>query len=79
MMWQHPWRYRESIAFVAGIVVVGMLLQFATCEFAFDLLCSPVNLILGAGIVAIVAIVAVFRRNPVFAWFTDVQIGRAHV
>lgn len=75
MMWQHPWRYRESIAFVAGIVVVGMLLQFATGEFAFDLLRSPVNLILGAGIVAIVAIVAVFRRNPVFAWFTDVPLS----
>lgn len=75
MMWQYPWRYRESIAFVAGIVVVGMLLQFATGEFAFDLLRSPVNLILGAGIVAIVAIVAVFRRNPVFAWFTDVPLS----
>lgn len=75
MMWQHPWRYRESIAFVAGIVVVGMLLQFATGEFAFDLLRSPVNLILGAGIVAIVAIVAIFRRNPVFAWFTDVPLS----
>lgn len=75
MMWQHPWRYRESIAFVAGIVVVGMLLQFATGEFAFDLLRSPVNLILGAGIVAIVAIVVVFRRNLVFAWFTDVPLS----
>lgn len=74
-MWQPPWRYRESISFVAGIVVVGMLLQLTTGEFAFDLLRYPVNLILGAGIVVIVAMVAVFRRNPVFGWFTGVPLS----
>ena len=74
-MWQPPWRYRESIAFVAGIVIVGMLLQLTTGEFAFDLLRYPVNLILGAGIVVIVAMVAVFRRNPVFGWFTGVPLS----
>lgn len=47
-MWQHPWHWKESIAFVSGILLTGLLLQLTVGEFDFELLRYPVNTVVGA-------------------------------
>lgn len=76
-MWQFPWRYPESIAFVFGIWVVGSVLQIFAGPFDFSLLLWPVNGIVGAGIVLLSVLLAVKRKNPLVQWFSGVPMAVA--
>ena len=74
-MWQHPWRYKESIAIVAGFILVGLMLQLTIGNFNFTLLQSPVNLILGGFILLLLLIFALFRRSLLYKWFSGVPMA----
>lgn len=67
-----PWGFAESIAITCGIVVVGFLLQLTVGSFNFYLLASPVNLWVGAMLVALSA-ASVWMRN---SWFMKWLVGR---
>ncbi|MDR2954659.1 MAG: cytochrome c biogenesis protein ResB [Prevotella sp.] len=74
-MWQFPWRYRESIAFVGGIVVMGFILQLIVGNFNFFLLQSPVNLILGGVMILFLILFSFARKSPFYQWFSGVPFS----
>lgn len=74
-MWQFPWRYPESIAFVFGIVVVGFVLQAFAGPFDFSLLLWPVNGIVGGGLLLLSFLLAWRSHNPIIRWFSGVPMA----
>lgn len=74
-MWQFPWWYRESIAFVGGIVLIGFILQLTVGNFNFFLLQSPVNLILGGFIILFLILFSFARRSSFYKWFSGVPFS----
>lgn len=74
-MWQFPWQYKESIAFVVGIIIIGILLQLTVGKFNFYLLSSPVNLIVGLGIIVLICLSSIKRKSLFFQWFSGVPFS----
>jgi len=74
-MWQFPWQYRESIAFVGGIVLIGFILQLTVGNFNFFLLQSPVNLILGVVMILFFILFSFARKNAFYQWFSGVPFS----
>lgn len=74
-MWQHPWQYRESIAFVSGIVVVGLLLQLVVGNFPLHLLQAPANFLLTVLILIFAVAAYLWRKRPLFRWLTGVPLA----
>lgn len=74
-MWQFPWRYRESIAIVLGIVIIGFVLQLTIGEFDFFLLQIPVNIVLGIAIVILLVILSFTRKSAFYQWFSGVPFS----
>lgn len=73
--WQSPWGYRESIAVVGGVVVVGWMLQWMLGGFNFYLLAAPVNLYFGGFIVALCALSLLVGKRPLHAWFSGISFS----
>ncbi|MDL2208326.1 hypothetical protein LJB97_01750 [Parabacteroides sp. OttesenSCG-928-O15] len=74
-MWQFPWRYPESIAFVLGVLVVGYVLQAFIGSFDFSLLLWPVNGILGGVVILLSLLLALKRKNPIVQWLSGVPMA----
>ncbi|MDH6357282.1 cytochrome c biogenesis protein ResB [Parabacteroides sp. PF5-9] len=74
-MWQFPWRYAESIAFVLGILIVGFVLQAMLGPFDFARLRWPVNGLLGGSILFLSILLAFKRKNPVVQWFSGIPLS----
>lgn len=74
-MWQFPWQYRESIAFVGGIVLIGFMLQLTVGSFNFFLLQAPVNIILGIATVLFLILFSFARKNPLYQWFSGIPFS----
>lgn len=74
-MWQFPWRYRESIAIVVGVVIIGFMLQYLLGKFNFLLFASPVNLIIGGCILLFLLLFSFARKNPVYQWLSGVPFA----
>ena len=51
-IWEHPWGYAEGFIVAAGVLLSGILLQFAAGNIETALFASPVNTIVGALFVA---------------------------
>lgn len=74
-MWQHPWHWKESIAFVSGILLTGLMLQLIAGEFDFELLRYPMNTIVGGVIVLLSAAIALgCARSAICRWYTGVPL-----
>lgn len=73
--WQFPWLYKESIAVVAGIILVGVLLQWTVGPFDFYLLHAPLNLIVGACLVACIAGLSFVRNKAFINWLSGVPLS----
>ena len=74
-MWQFPWQYRESIAFVAGFIIVGFILQLTIGKFDFSLLQYPYNMVMSLAIVVGLIIFSFFRRNAFYQWFSGIPFA----
>lgn len=74
-MWQFPWQYKESIAFVGGIVVVGLILQIILGKFNFFLFSFPVNVILGAIVILFLLLFSSVRRSAFYQWFSGISLS----
>ncbi len=72
--WQLPWGYAQSLVVVAGILIVGQLLQFAIGSFNFYLLTAPVNWLTGLVILAVALLCGTIYR---LSWFVQWFSGRA--
>lgn len=73
-MWQFPWGYRESIAFVMGVIIVGFMLQITVGNFNFYLLHYPINLIVGAALVALISALS-FNKGPFVRWLSGTHLS----
>lgn len=74
-MWQFPWQYKESIAFVAGLIIVGFVLQLTVGRFNFSLFQYPVNLMVGLGIIIMLIVFSFFRKNVFYQWFSGIPFS----
>ncbi len=73
--WQFPWRCKESVALVGGVVLVGFLLQLLVGEFDFTLLQWPINIIFGVIITLLPLLISIKRKNPLYQWFSGVPMA----
>jgi hypothetical protein len=71
-MWQFPWKYRESYAIAAGLLLCGVCLEFAS-PVSLPPATYPYNILTGASIVVICAFIT-FRnkKNIVVRWLTGI-------
>lgn len=73
-MWNKPWNIKEGTAIVAGLLLVGLLLQFSMGPLDWALFLWPAN-----GITLIVLIIALLifyllrRRVYFFSFMTTMQ------
>lgn len=74
-MWQFPWQYKESFAFVGGIALIGLILQWLTGPFDFFLLQYPVNLIAGMAILLFLSFFSAARNTAFYQWFSGVPFA----
>jgi len=74
-IWQFPWRYRESIAIVMGVIIIGFILQYVLGKFNFLLFGSPINLIIGGCIILFLILFSFARKNPVYQWLSGVPFA----
>ncbi len=73
--WQFPWQYKESIAVVGGIVIIGLILQFITGNFDFSLLRFPVNVIFGGIILLFLSAFSFKRKTHFYQWFSGIPMA----
>jgi hypothetical protein len=63
-MWKKPWSMKEGFAIGGGLIVVGLLLDFATGPVVWDAFAWPLNaLVLGVFLFAIAICIGVRRNN----------------
>lgn len=74
-MWQFPWRYKESITFVLGFLVIGIFLQLLFGNFDFFLLHSPVNFIIGGVLIVLVIALSFIKGNSLIDWLCGVPLS----
>lgn len=74
-MWQFPWQYKESTAIVAGLLLVGILLQLTLGSFDFYLLHSPANIIIGALLILLVIGLSFIKSNPIVNWLSSIPLS----
>lgn len=74
-MWQFPWQYKESIAIVFGMLLVGILLQLTLGSFNFYLFHAPVNFIFGALLIMIIIGLSFSKNNPLVNWLSSVPLS----
>ena len=74
-MWQFPWQYKESIAIVLGLLLVGVLLQLTIGAFDFYLLHAPVNLIIGGSLILLITALSFVKNNPIINWLSSIPLS----
>ncbi len=71
--WEHPWRYRESFLVVMELALLGLIFQVLAGGRGAPLMKWPVNAIVGAGIILIVAVIyRRFKKQPFVKWMSSV-------
>lgn len=74
-IWQFPWQYKESIAIVAGLLLVGFLLQITLGNFNFYLLHAPVNILVGALVITAVTVLSFSKKNHIIHWLSGIPLS----
>lgn len=74
-IWQFPWQYSESIAFVVGVIIIGWILQVIVGPFDFYLLASPANLIIGGAIIIFLILFSLKRKSPFYQWLSGIPLS----
>ncbi len=74
--WQSPWGYPQSILVVAGIFLVGIVLQLVVGTFNFFLLARPVNIIFVGTLTLIILLAgSLFRNSALVRWLSGVPLS----
>ncbi|WP_298648465.1 cytochrome c biogenesis protein ResB [uncultured Proteiniphilum sp.] len=72
-IWEQPWGYAEGFIMAAGVLLSGLLLQFAAGNIETALFAFPVNTILGALFVAgILAVHFLAGKSRTVRWLSGV-------
>ena len=68
-MWNRPWRLAEGICIGAGLIVVGLLLQFTIGSIDWQLIAYPLNAILLVVFMLVLCVLyAVRKRFYIISW-----------
>ncbi len=62
-MWSNPWKFAEGIAIGAGLIIVGLMLQFTIGPIDWQLLAYPINVILLIMYLLVLGILYVLRKH----------------
>ncbi len=73
--WQFPWRYKESVVLVGGVVVIGLMLQLTVGAFNFDLLQWPANCILGGVILLLLLLFSFNLKSSFYQWLSGAPVA----
>jgi len=76
-LWQFPWGYPEAALFVAGITLVGFMLQLTVGHFDFGLLHFPANLIALAILIGLIALGIRYQSTLLIRWIAGVPLAIA--
>lgn len=72
-IWEHPWGYAEGFIVATGVLLSGILLQFASGNIETALFAYPVNIILGALFVTgLLAIHFLAGKARIIRWLSSV-------
>lgn len=74
-IWQQPWQYAESIAFVLGLMAAGFALQLVLGAFNFPAVSSPVNLYIAGAILIFPPVFSIWRKTAFYQWFSGVPFS----
>lgn len=74
-IWQKPWHFTETTLIVAGIYLVGMMLQLTIGVFKFSNIAWPLNIIIGAGGLVFIFLISLRKRSFFFQWFAGVPFS----
>ncbi len=76
--WQTPWGYPESIAVVAGVLFIGLILQLCVGSFDFYILARPANYCAGGAIFLLAIYFGLSAKRSSFArWLSGVPFSVA--
>ena len=68
-MWEKPWRLKEGFLVGGGLLAVGLMLQATIGPIDWDLFASPVNYVMLALLIALIAAMYLLRRKIyAFEW-----------
>lgn len=76
-MWSSPWGYRESLAFVAGLILVGFSLQLSIGPFDIYLLYWPGNIIVAGCLLLFSIVGAALKKRRLIRWLSGVHLAVA--
>lgn len=76
-MWKEPFSFREGSAIVAGLIVVGLMLQLSMGPLDWDIFMSPANIITLIVFIALLVLVYALHRKYYFVKF--MMTGKAAV
>ncbi len=74
-LWQSPWKYKESIIFLLGLLVIGILLQLIAGEFPYSILIYPVNLYCGIFIILGLILFSFRSTSQVYQWISGIPFS----
>lgn len=70
-MWNKPWTYREGTAIVAGLLIVGAMLQLTVGPIDWNLMAWPVNIIVAMVLTGAVVTGNVLRKRSYLLHFAS--------
>ncbi len=73
--WQTPWGYKESLAVVAGFILVGWLLQLTIGDFNYEIIRFPVNVTLLVFIFLFVLLITLKHKSAFFHWLSGIPLS----
>lgn len=77
--WQAPWGYSESLAIVAGFILVGWLLQITAGEFNYEMIRFPVNIILLSSVLVFVLLITLKHQSTFFLWLSGIPLSVTNI
>lgn len=76
-MWEKPWRLREGLCIGCGLLLTGLLLQFAAGPINWDLFAWPANAIAAAVFVFVSVVAHLLRRRSELVRFHSTAYAAA--
>lgn len=62
-MWLKPWTLKEGCLIVAGLIIAGLMLELSVGPVVWDVFSWPVNAVVLAGFLVIIALMHLLRRH----------------
>jgi hypothetical protein len=79
-IWVFPWQYREALLVALALLIVGIMLEWATGGNGLSVPSWPGNLYMGLGLAgSVTALQVLGRRNPIVHWLGRVPAAMGSI